>query len=980
MYARRFRRQATPTIARIVKLHGRQRTSEWSAPWRRVSFLAALSVSLVFVTLAMVGVGYYRLVAHELPSPEPLTTLLNPSNGSLLQPTRLYDRGHNHVLLTLQNPAAAEKQYVTVGDASLPGTIQAPKVLIDATVAGLDPDFWKAGGFSVAGALQGTISTIPQSIASNLLLDGEAPSLARNFRVRLLAAELIAQYGRERVLEWYLNSAKYGDGIYGADAASRAYFGIPASSLTISQAALLTAIAEMRGGDLAHLEKQLKQRQEQIIQKMFVDGYITGDQAFAAFKDEIKLQPQVDAQSLAPWFTALVLKQLSATIPLERLYRGGYDITTSLDFALQMQAECATQSQLASLRNAPSPVVASDGSPCDAGSLLPALKNMPDRPLDSLSAEVVMIDPRSGQILALVGLDSRGNVSSGGEHPAGTILSPLLYLTAFSRGMSPATMIWEIPANNASTLVEPGQTGQVAGQAVVYHGPLRLRNALVNDYPAAAGQVLQQVGSESVWQTEQQFGLGGLIGDNPSETSLSDLSTQEVSVLQTTSAYAVFANQGVMAGQNWSNNNDLTSPASIQPSGLLRVDSTAGQPVSDWSKAHELAVVNSQLAYLITDVLSDETARQSGLGQPSGLEIGRAAAAKTGSMADGSGAWAAGYIPQMAAGVWIGQEAGAAGDVSAELPAGVWHAVMKFATEALPVQDFDIPAGVSLAQVCDPSGLLVTHICPSIVQEVFLSGNEPSRPDDLFTQVAVDSVTGRLATVYTPAQQVENKVFMAVPPAAKTWALANGIELAPTGYDDIPAETPVITTAQITQPVMLAAVRGMVDIEGNAGGADFSYYRLETGKGLNPTDWLQIGENVDQPVSNGRLGTWDTSGLQGQYILKLMVVRKDLRFEQALIQLNVDNQPPDIQVLDPQDGEKITMLSGKPVLVNISAKDDQSVLKVEIFLDNQLEVTFLKPPYAWLWDSRPGKHILNVKAYDWAGNASQASATFTVLR
>ncbi len=979
MDARRFRRQAIPAVTRVVKLRQRQHASDRRGLWSRVGFLAPLAVSLVLVTMAGIGVEYYSVITRDLPSPSLLSTQLNPSTGSLLQPTRLYDRGHNHVLLTLQDPAATDKKYLTVGETDLPGTSQAPKLLIDATIAGLDPGFWEEGRFSLAGVWQGTGSDLAQRLASELLLDGEPASLNRNVRVRLLAAQLSSQYGREQVLEWYLNSAKYGEAIYGADTASRVYFGIPAAKLTVSQAALLTALAEIPDEGPSHLGDALKQRQELIIQRMLVDGYIAGDQAFAALKDDVTLQTPHDAQSLAPEFTTLVLQQLSTIMPLERLYRGGYDVTTSLDYDLQMQAECAAQAQLARLQNISAPAVASDGSPCDAGSSLPPLDSTPSQALKNTSTEVVVIDPHSGQILALVGEGTNGKVESAtGEHPAGTILDPFVYLTAFSRGMSPATMIWELPPSSES--VNPGAAGQSPGQPVAYHGPIRLRTALVNDYSAAAEHVVQQVGLDNVWQTERQFGLRALDNNLDAGSSFSDLSTQGVSLLQTTAAYAVFANQGVMAGNNFVDNNEKTSYASLTPTGVLRVETLSGQPVVDWSKPQELAVVNNQLAYVITNVLSDEKARQAGLGHPNGLEIGRAAAAKAGSTPDGNGAWAVGYVPQLAAGVWIGQESGEPAGISVEMATGLWHAVMKYATQSLPVQDFILPAGVSLVQVCDPSGLLVTPICPSIVQESFLTGNEPTRMDDLFTQLAVDQGTGRLATVFTPAQQVENKVFMVVPPSAKAWAKASGIELAPEGYDDIPTVTEEITTAQITRPSMLSQVRGVVSIEGSASGTDFSYYRLEVGQGQYPVDWLQVGENTDQPVTNGRLGTWDTSGLQGQCIIKLMVVRKDNRFEQALLVVNVDNQPPKVQILSPGDGGRITSTSSKPVLVSILANDDNAVQRVEIYLDEQLQATFLEPPYAWLWDSLPGKHVLSTKAYDTAGNASQASVTFSVTR
>ncbi len=163
----------------------------------------------------------------------------------MFQPTRLYDRTHEHVILTLENPAAAGKQYLYVGKNGQASLDQVSQDLVDATITELDPQFWHHPGYTFGGIYEGNHPTLAQRLISDLVLVDESPSVKRNIRERLLAAQVTAKYGREKVLEWYLNIAQFGELIYGADAAARAYYGKPATDLTLAEAAMLTALARI---------------------------------------------------------------------------------------------------------------------------------------------------------------------------------------------------------------------------------------------------------------------------------------------------------------------------------------------------------------------------------------------------------------------------------------------------------------------------------------------------------------------------------------------------------------------------------------------------------------------------------------------------------------------------------------------------------------------------------------------------------------
>ncbi len=970
-----------PTVSQTIKFRHQRRTRELRAPWMKLGLISGLLISLLLVAITMTGIWYYINITRNLPSVDILPTLLEPPNGTLLQPTRLYDRTHEHVILTLENPAAAGAQYIYIGTNDQAGVNQALKYLVDATIAVNDPGFWKEPGYTLSGLSESTHSTLAQLLISNLVLEAEQPSVERNIRVRLLAAQATAQFGRGKILEWYLNSAQYGEFIYGAGAAARVYFSKPAAQLSLGEAAMLAAIAETPSINPLIVSQFLKDQQALVIQKMLVYGFISAEEAQEALKENIQLQTQVEVHALAPAFTSLVLLQLSSALPLEQIYRGGYEIITTLDYELQLQAACASQAQLALIQGVQEQEVADDGTPCEAARLLPTIQPVIEKPYEDLSANVVILDPRSGQILAMVGEDGSGMFPAYPmRHPAGSIVSPFLYLTAFTRGMSPATLLWDIPRINDNNSFNSFQSGINDGLPASYHGPVRLRMAFVNDYIGAAAEVLEQVGVENVWLTEKQFGINTPdLGQTP-VTTLSDLYSQQITLLESVQAYGILANQGVMAGQPDSVSITGEDPVGLNPSSILTVMGMDGQEWLAWTKPEVLPIVSPQLAYLATDVLSDEKPRWSTLGNPNALEIGRPAGAKVGITNDVKNAWAVGYIPQLAIGVWMGYSHDEAGGVSVEMAAGLWHAVMQYASSQMSVQDFPVPSGINVVQVCDPSGLLVSPLCPAVVQEVFLSGNEPTQIDNLYQKIFINRESGLLATIFTPSDMVEEKVYLVVPPEAATWAKEAGLPLPPDTYDNIYAPAPTSADVQFNQPQMFDHVGGQIKLIGSAQGESFSYYRLQVGKGLNPQQWIQIGEDVDNPVREGLLGTWDTTGLEGMYVVQLLVVKQDQRVDQAFLQVTIDNTDPQVEILTPKEGEHFAYQQSAPIMINVSASDNLVLEKIEFYVDDKLEATLMEPPFIILWHMQMGGHTLQVKAYDLAGNQNESAISFTVSR
>lgn len=943
-----------------------------------LSLLAA--VGAIAITLT------YTNLSRGLPSLEALPVLLNPPDGVLRQPTRIYDSSGEHILLTLENPAAHDSRYLplqgsTSGNSSEDQFL--PNSLISATIATDDPTFWHNWGFSLAGIQQGRHPTIAQRLVSDLLLWDETPGLQTSLRERLLAAQITGRFGREKVLEWYLNSAYYGHLAYGADEAAHVYFNKSASQLTLGEAAVLAAVADAPAINPLDAPQVVRERQKNVIQRMQDLGMIQAEQAEKAKQENLSFNQEVtSSQNPAPAFTNLVLDQVENQIERSRLERGGLKIITTLDYDLQMQAVCATRTQLARLQGSQEEPATLDGNECQAARLLPTLPGGdPSKLPTDIDANMVVLDPKTGKILAMVGQPTPGSDPAHlPGHPPGTLLTPFIYLTAFTRGMGPASLVWDTPNDSLPTGLKNFDGN--------YHGPMRLRMALANDYLVPAVKTLEQVGEENVWRTAQQLGL---ISFEPSYNSASDQSLQggQATLLEASQAFGVLANQGVLVGQA---ENDEGLPGEAPPlhaQALERVIDDKGQVLLDWTAPQSRPVISPQLAYLMTNVLSDEAARWPSLGHPNALEIGRPAAAKIGRALSQPDSWTIGYTPQMVVGVWVGPTKIKQLNADSELldgenrqtsnaAAALWHAMIQYTSRKLPSQGWNMPAGVSSLEVCDPSGLLPTADCPTTVNEVFLNGNEPNQPDNLYRRFEINRETGRLATVFTPSDLIEERVYMLFPPEARDWANQAGLATPPETYDVITVPGSASPDVKISAPDMFSYVNGKVTIRGSAGGEGFDFGRIQVGQGLNPQEWLQVGQDLSRPITDGDLAVWDTSGLNGLYALQLLVVRQDKSVDSAIIQVTVDNHPPNVKILYPEDGQEFSFSPMRIVTFQTEVSDDLALNQVDFYVDSELVGTVSKAPFAFPWQAKKGPHTLRVVATDQAGNESEATSEFTI--
>jgi membrane peptidoglycan carboxypeptidase len=988
------------TVTRTVRLR-RTRQQAVRGGSRRIVRVSAVVVTIVVALVvalpaaaAATVVGVYTYFAKDLPDASTIEAQFSAqssTNQQYFETTKIYDRTGQTLLYEIIDANAGDRQWVSLPDIS-------PNV-ISATVALEDRSFWENPGVDARGLaraflsnLQGEqvqgASTITQQLIKNTLIPAEERtqvSYERKIKEAILALELTRRYpgreGKQRILEWYLNTNYYGEQAYGIQAAARVYFDIDAKDLTLAQAAMLVAIPQNPAYTPIQDERTAKSRQQIVLNTMADQGYITRAQANLAYRDHLEYHgaEQRYGTIVAPHYAIYAKQSLEELMVslygpeagIDLVNRGGLRVYTALDLALQNEAESIARQHVTALR--------ADGR-------------------NATNACVVLLRPNTGEILAMVGsldywskekrkgadgneyyLQGTFNVCTGLRQP-GSSFKPFAYVTAFAKGLTAATI-----APDVNIPFDQGEGMPLYAPEnydLKFHGPQRLRNALARSYNIPAVWVTQQVGVDAVIRTAHNMGITSLDQGLSYYGLALTLGGGEVKPLDMAYAYSVFMNGGYMAGQPVPASRLSRGFRELDPVAILRVEDSQGKILYQYDQPQVRQVLSPQLAWLMTSILSDNQARYAAFGHPNVLELDRPAAVKTGTTNDFRDNWTIGGTPQLVAAVWVGNNDNAqmehVSGVAGAAP--IWHDVVTAYLKDKPVVTWERPDGLVDKYVCDESGLLPTRYCPTVL-ETFIAGTEPKATDNLYQPFLINKESGKLATVFTPPELIEEKVFPVYPPEYADWVRDNAIPQPPTEYDSVGAPSTCVGEVAICTPTPYSYVHGLVAVNGNARGDGFALYHLTFGKGLNPTGWQQIGPDHGEQVDNNWLENWDTAGLDGLYSLQLTLVRGDSSFQQATIQVTVDNISPTVKLITPLTGSGYSVANDQWATFQVDATDNLSMSRVEWYVDDQVVGTSTVPPfiYKYFLSGHGGGHTVWAVGYDAAGNQQESEkARFAV--
>lgn len=909
--------------------------------WATQGCLSILS-SIILLSALVAGVGLaitvsiYNTYAAQLPDASAIEY-----EQEEFETVRIYDRTGEILLYESVDAQRGDRIYMPLDQMS--------PWIWQAAISLEDRNFFTNPGINMRGLLRaftanlrgGSVqggSSITQQLVKNVIIPPEEryqQSYARKIKEVILATEVTRQYSKEKILEWYLNNNSYGGLANGVEAASQIYFGKSSSELSLAEAAMLAPIPQFPGLNPISAPEDAKERQGLALQAMVETGLITQEEASNAFAQELELSQSFVERfdnPTAPHFALYVLDQVEREFNTIEdpyfIWRKGLKIYTTLDVDLQQQAQQVMREQVAQL-------IAEDKNA--SNSALVAIKN------------------NTGEILAMVGsldyndeeIDGQVNVALAERQP-GSSFKPFVYLTALQQGSTAADMILDV---DTAFGLPDGSYYRPENYDRQYHGPVSLRNALARSYNIPAIKVMDQVGVANALRTAHRMGINGLNkGLNFYGLSLV-LGGGEVTLLDHTYAYTVFANQGVMIGEPVPADQLRTGFRTMNPISVLRVVDNDGNVIQEAAPQSE-RIFSSEVAYLMADIMSDDVARAPAFGSGTALTLpDRKVAAKTGTTNGFKDNWTMGFSPQLTVGVWVGNTDNESmrnvTGLSGAAP--IWNGVMQYYHRGVPAEWYDQPPGITTRTVCMPSGLLPSASCPGNQQrtEIFVAGTEPTVTDYIWQPFQIDTETGQLASPATPEDRIETRVYQVLPPEANDWVRTSGIAQPPTEESGLRAED-FDPDVAIISPAPGGYAGGQIEIIGNARGGP---YRVEIGSGTNPQEWTQIGPEHGEEVVNGVLERLDTTTFgEGPYTLRLTVNRDGGR--EFVTPFTIDNTAPEVEIVDPAPDELFVMEQDEQINVTARVNDRWSVERVEFFLDGESFATTTVAPYNERWPIR----------------------------
>jgi 1A family penicillin-binding protein len=562
----------------------------------------------------------------------------------------------------------------------------------NALIASEDKDFYKHSGFSIDGiarAVFGTItsqeaygggSTITQQLAKNTLLSDER-SFLRKYQELAVAIAIEQRYTKDEILEMYLNSVFFGGSTFGIADAAKVYFNKAPKDLDLAESTMLIGILPSPNAysPTTGNPEYAKERQTTVLGRMVTNGYIKEADKQTALGQVLAYAPHDEStDSEAPHFAEMVMEDLYEKYGEEKVLRSGYQVTTTLDLKLQRQLATNIGNHMGYIQR-------------NGGS----------------NAAGIAIDPTSGEVRALVGSSDWNNPEWGKVNVAttprqpGSSFKPIYYAQALADGViTPATILADVPTDFG------GYKPQNANRS--FSGNISVRNALARSLNIPAVKVMQKLGIQASIDAAKSLGITTLGDANKYGLSLA-LGSAEVPLTEMTNAYAAFANQGKQY------NRTIVKEIKNKFDDSIYV-----------ANEKDKQAISPEGAYLISNILSDNSARAPIFG--SSLTVsGHTAAVKTGTTDDQRDAWTIGYTPQLAVGVWVGNN-----DNQTMLNGGsgmagpIWANTMRQALQGVPDTKFPVAGGIVQKAVCSGSGGLANNSGTNTYNEYFLASALPT--------------------------------------------------------------------------------------------------------------------------------------------------------------------------------------------------------------------------------------------------------------
>ena len=621
--------------------------------------------------------------------------------------------------------------------------------LVRAIVAVEDQRFYDHGGFDVirvVGAginnlVEGRIeqggSTLTQQLARMAFLTPDK-AYRRKLQEVVLATRLEETFSKSEILEMYLNKAYFGDGLYGVEAASLGYFGKRAADLTIAEAALIAGLVKSPSNyaPTDNPERALARR-NLVLRIMRDSGTIDPASYAAAVEQNVVLNDTLrKEEAFGQYFKEEVRKELVERFGWDRVHHEGLRVETTIDLDMQKAAESEVARALAEIEKRSAR--RSAGAP--------------------LQAALVSLDPRTGEVRAMVGgrefTESRFNRVTQAKRQPGSAFKPFVFAAAIERGFTPATVITglDVPIMTVRGAWVPDD-GHAEAESMSMRAALRVSSN------RAAVRVMEEVGIPQAVDYAERFGMD----DMPQVPSLV-LGSGEVTMLSLVSAYGTFANEGVR-----------TEPR------LIKRVTTADGKVLYQTKVSATEVVSPSTAYLVTSMLEDVVDAGTAA-QVRSLGFSRPAAGKTGTTNDYRDAWFVGYTPTLVTGVWVGYDKPRTivpNGYAAQLAVPLWTRYMSAATRGERARSFPVPDSIVGVEICPLSGKLATDACRRDAQvhtytEHFAHGTAPDEYCPYHWQTGSTSVT--LASAATPPSVIGESSRAAVTSQQQATAATAGTE------------------------------------------------------------------------------------------------------------------------------------------------------------------------------------------------------------